>query len=128
MVLGSGCFDGLHSGHARYLAALKKLAQPQEEVCVAVAPDDYIDAHKRRKPHWPQSERWRTVAECGVTPLAQIQMSVAETIRATKPRLFIKGAEWAGKLPADVQTACKECGVQVVYVEAPGTHTTEAIG
>lgn len=128
MILGSGCFDGLHAGHVRYLAALKKLAQPGEEVHIAIAPDDYIDSVKKRKPHWPQMDRWRTVMECGVRPVVQQEASVAETIRQTKPRLFAKGSEWAGKLPEDVKTACREMGVQIVYVEAPGTHTSEAIG
>lgn len=128
MILGSGCFDGLHSGHARYLRALKLLAQPGEEVCVAVAPDDYIDAQKKRKPHWTQKDRWRTLLECGVRPLSQTHASVAETIRATRPRLFVKGADWVGQLPADVVTACAECQVQVVYVDCPGTRTTEALG
>lgn len=128
MILGSGCFDGLHAGHVRYLSAMKKLAHLGEGVAVAVAPDDYIMQSKQRKPHWPQMDRWRTLLECGVEPIAQQAASVAETIRQRKPRLFVKGAEWAGKLPEDVKTACRECGVQVVYVEAPGTHTSEAVG
>lgn len=128
MILGSGCFDGLHAGHVRYLAAMKKLAQPDEHVAVAIAPDDYIDSVKKRKPHWTQTDRWRTVLECGVHPIKQDEASVAETIRQQKPRLFVKGSEWAGKLPGDVLTACREVGTQIVYVEAPGTHTSEAIG
>ncbi len=128
MVLGSGCFDGLHAGHARYLKALKNLAQPGEDVGVAVAPDDYIDAIKHRKPIWPQADRWRTVIECGVTAMAQQESSVADVIRRSKPRLFVKGLDWAGKLPADVLTACQEVGAMVVYVHTPGTHTSEAMG
>ena len=128
MILGSGCFDGLHGGHARYLSALKKLAQPGEEVVVGVAPDDYIDAHKKRKPHWTQTERHRAVVECGVKAVAHAEASVAETIRNLRPRLFVKGKDWASGLPGDVVTACREVGALMVFVDCPGTSTTEAIG
>ena len=126
MILGSGCFDGLHSGHARYFSALKKLAQPGEAVCVAVAPDVYIESTKQRPAKWTQADRWRTVLECGVQAVVQGQMSVAETIVREKPRVFVKGSDWAGKLPEDVVKACREAGAMIVYVDAPGTHTSEA--
>ena len=128
MVLGSGCFDGIHSGHARYIRALKRLAHDGEPVCVAVAPDAYINGVKKRKPHWLQPDRWRAVLECGVTPIAQTQMDVSETIRTLRPRLFVKGVDWAGDIPADVRAACAEVGAVLVYVDAPGTPTSEAIG
>ena len=128
MVLGSGCFDGLHGGHARYLSALKALARADEAVNVAVAPDDYIDTHKHRKPRWPQDERFRTLLECGVVPLYQSSQSVAQLILDEQPRLFVKGQDWAGKLPADVVMACQEVGALIVFVDTPGVHTSEAIG
>ena len=128
MILGSGCFDGLHSGHARYFAAMKKLAQDGEAVYVAVAPDSYIDSMKKRKPRWSQQDRWRTVLECGVIPIIHEHPSVAQTILEHRPRLFVKGADWAGKLPDGVVQACRDAGTMIVYVDTPGTHTSEAIG
>jgi len=128
MILGSGCFDGLHAGHVRYFAAMKRLALTNESVHVAVAPDTYIDTHKKRKPHWSQHDRWRTVAECGVVAEMQTGDSVAEVITQLRPRLFVKGVDWAGTLPRDVVAACREAGALIVYVEAPGTHVSEAVG
>lgn len=128
MILGSGCFDGLHAGHARYLAALKRLAHPGEPVYVAVAPDAYIDAHKKRRPHWSQADRWRAVLECGVRAIPHQEPSVAAEILRLRPRVFVKGSDWAGRLPADVLDACREAQTLIVYVETPGTHTSEAVG
>jgi cytidyltransferase-like protein len=128
VILGSGCFDGLHSGHARYFSTMKKLAQEGEAVYVAIAPDFYIESTKDRKPHWSQHDRWRTVLECGVNPLMHEAPSVAQTILQQKPRLFVKGSDWAGKLPEDVVKACREVGAIIVYVDTPGTHTSEALG
>lgn len=128
MVLGSGCFDGIHSGHARYLTALKRLAAPGETVSVAVAPDAYIDTVKKRRPKWPQKERWRALLECGVQPLVQESHSVAEVIRQQQPRLFVKGLDWVGRLPEDVVSACQDVKALIVYVDCPGTHTSEALG
>ena len=128
MILGSGCFDGLHAGHVRYFSAMKKLVHEGETVYVAVAPDSYIDTHKNRKPRWSQPDRWRTVLECGVHPITQESPSVADVVLKYKPRLFVKGADWAGKLPDDVVEACREAGTMIVYVHTPGTHTSEALG
>lgn len=127
MVLCSGAFDGLHAGHVRYLAAARRLAGPEEPVRVAVAPDAYIQTHKCRNPHWNQADRWRTVqAVRGVEAFAQPEPSVAETIRHEAPRLFVKGVDWAGRLPSDVVAACREVGAVIVFVDTDGVHTSDA--
>lgn len=128
MILGSGAFDGLHGGHARYIAALKQLRQlVQEPVGVAVSPDQYIVTAKRREPHWPQRERMRAVEECGVVVYDQEEDNCATLITRLKPRLFVKGIEWAGCLPTAVVEACRACNCLIVYVDADGIHTSQAI-
>jgi cytidyltransferase-like protein len=127
MVLCSGAFDGLHAGHVRYLAAACRLAREGEEVVVAVAPDAYITQEKKRNPRWTQADRWRTVqAVDGVHALVQGEPSVADTIRTKKPRLFVKGIDWAKSLPPDVLSACEDVGTLVVFVNTDATHTRDA--
>lgn len=127
MILCSGAFDGLHAGHVRYLAAARRLAHDSEPVVVAVAPDSYIRT-KGREPRWTQQDRWRTLrAIVGIEPVVQDDFSVTPLINGMKPRLFVKGKDWAGRdLPADVRNACREAGCLIVYVDTDGTHSSQA--
>lgn len=127
MVLASGCFDGLHAGHVRYLeaCALVTGAKP----IVAIAPDDVI-REKGHEPWWTQRERLETVkALRGVEGvIAQAALTPAAIIRAERPGWFVKGIDWEGKLPQDVIDACREVNCTIVYVDTPGRHVSEARG
>ena len=129
MILASGCFDGLHAGHVAYLNAAKSLAQEGETLIVAIAPDDYIRTDKGREPYWGQEQRAVVVSELHAVSNVRTprDVSAAMTIRQIEPRLFVKGSDWAGRLPADVVDACRDVGCLIVYVETPGKHTSEAM-
>jgi glycerol-3-phosphate cytidylyltransferase-like family protein len=129
VILACGAFDGLHAGHVRYLKAAACLKQPNEELRVAVAPAGYIEQAKGRSEYWHQGDRCETVAAVAGVDLAFVYVdpsSVAEVVRGLKPRVFVKGMEWAGNLPVDVIDACSDVGCQIVYVHTPGRHTSEA--
>ena len=130
MILTSGCFDGLHAGHVRYLEAAKALCSDDEVLVCAVAPDEYIRQAKHREPFWPQSDRVRAIEGLIAVDAAieQTALTPAGLIRQHRPRLFVKGPDWDGRLPADVQVACKEVGTSIAYVDTPGLHVSEAIG
>ena len=122
MILASGAFDGLHSGHVAYLIASAALADA--ELVVAIAPNLYIRACKNREPRWDQQERADTVAALRVVDrvVTHPELSIAETIRRLRPRYVVKGCDWSGKLPADVVAACVEVGAQVRFVDAERRH------
>lgn len=128
MILASGAFDGLHAGHVLYLKAAACLLLPQEELHVSIAPNSYIEGEKARKAYWCQTDRAAVVGELPyvASALLDASPSVAQRIRDLKPRLFVKGLDWAGELPSDVIAACDEVGCQIVYVHTPGRHTSEA--
>lgn len=128
MILASGAFDGLHAGHVLYLKAASCLRLPNEDLHVAVAPNSYIEGEKARKPYWCQTDRAAVIGELPYVQhvLLQGDPSVAEMVRERRPRLFVKGLDWAGELPTDVIDACDEVGCQIVYVHTPGRHTSEA--
>ena len=118
MILCSGCFDGLHAGHVAYLTVAADLRH-WEELFVAVAPDSYIRRTKGHQPRWGQLNRCNLVmAVKGVNEAwPDPSQTPAEVIREKKPRIFLKGSEWAGRLPADVVAACQEVGCQILYLE-----------
>lgn len=127
MILCSGCFDGLHAGHVRYLQAARSLGS--DPVWVVVAPDTYIRDAKGRNPLRSAGDRAETVGAV-VGPgrvLLDLDHTPARTIRSLRPRLFVKGLEWAGKLPMDVVDACHAVGCLMVFVDTPGTHTSETL-
>lgn len=128
MILCSGCFDGLHAGHVRYLEAAAKLKTFGEDVVVSVAPDSVIQA-KGREPRWKQGDRAIAVAALRSVDFIMHQYgeTPAREIREMQPRYFVKGEDWAGKLPKDVLVACREVGCTIVYVDTPGTHTSETL-
>jgi cytidyltransferase-like protein len=130
VILCSGAFDGIHAGHVRYLSAAWALLELDEKLVVSVAPDEYIRQAKAREPYWSYSERVEVVLELRDVDYVthDREMTPASVIRTEKPRLFVKGADWRGKLPADVMNACAEAGTQIVYVDTPGRHTSEARG
>ena len=127
MVFTSGAFDGLHAGHVLYLEAAKALCDRDELLVCAVAPDSYIEQTKGRSPYWHQHDRHRTVNALGCVDAAipQQHQSVADLIRDYRPRLFVKGPDWEGRLPKDVQRACEDVGTDIGYVDTPGTHVSQ---
>lgn len=128
MILCSGAFDGVHSGHTRYLLAARQV-DLSSLLLVAIAPDSYLRTVKGREPHWNQVCRMQTVAALsGVDGvIAQKETSVADLIRLLKPRYFVKGSDWRDRLPGDVLRACREVNCEIVLTETEAKHTSSAM-
>lgn len=126
MVLCSGCFDGIHSGHVAYLRAAAQLATG-EALYVAVAPDEYMRRVKGREPRWGAVDRRDAVRAINQVARAFVHdtQSIAKDIRERQPRALIKGVDWAGKLPQDVIDACRAVGCLIVYVDTERKHTSD---
>src|SRR3990167_2742357 len=118
MILASGAFDGVHAGHVSYLEAAAGLLQPQEVLVVAVAPDAYIRAVKRREPYWPFVDRLKTVEALSMVDFGVPHGvdGVSSAVLALGPRLLVKGADWQGRLAAGVREACEAVGTEILFV------------
>lgn len=126
MILASGCFDGLHAGHVRYLQAAAALGGP---LVVAIAPDAYIRTVKRRQPYWTQEDRAWTVRALSLVDEVYLQTTwMADVaILALRPTVFVKGMDWMGKLPLEVAAACQTVGARIVFTATEARHTSEAM-
>ena len=123
MILCSGAFDGVHSGHVAYLEAAARL-DPSLPLVVAVAPDSYINQHKQRETRWTQHDR--AIVVSALRPVTKVLLHdephVAALIRTQRPTYFVKGVDWVGKLPEDVMAACVEVGAVMAFVHTERTH------
>jgi SAM-dependent methyltransferase len=62
---------------------------------------------------------------CVDAAIPQQQQTVAELIYQHRPRLFIKGPDWEGRLPEAIHRACQDVGTAIGYVDTPGTHVSQ---
>ena len=128
MILASGCFDGLHAGHVRYLHAAQRL-DPSLPLWVTIVPDAYIRATKQREPHWPQADRAFTVSRLkGVAHVISQapDETVPDVIRRLAPTYFVKGPEWDGALDREHLAACVEAGTTIHFTRQYGKHWADA--
>lgn len=126
MILCSGAFDGLHSGHVAYLEAAAAL-DPSQPLVVAIAPDCYIVSAKHRVPRWTQAQRARTVAalRCVSRVICHEDPSIAATIQRVSPTLVVKGLDWVHTIPRDVAAACLAVGATLVFTDTDETHSRQ---
>lgn len=131
MILLSGVFDGIHVGHVRYIAAACQYrATPGEIMTCVVAPDAYVRRVKGHAPLWSEADRLRAVHGLADVDAARLhgEDGVADVIALLRPRLFVKGIEWEGRMLANVLEACAEAGTEIVYVDSGVRgHTSHAL-
>lgn len=128
MILCSGCFDGLHAGHVAYLRAAYALGRGREELVVVVADDEYIRRVKEREPVWSLYDRMRVIEElrCVSTTCVHGPEGAYYAIHQLKPRVFVKGKDWADK-PWLID-ACASANCELVIVDSGiQRHTADAL-
>ena len=98
VALTNGCFDLLHVGHLGVLEQIKRRA---DVLVVAINTDASVRRLNKGpgRPVVPASERARLIA--ALKPVDWVTLFSEETplraVRALKPDLLAKGADWKGK-------------------------------
>jgi D-beta-D-heptose 7-phosphate kinase/D-beta-D-heptose 1-phosphate adenosyltransferase len=123
----NGVFDLLHPGHVRYLQAAR---HEGDALIVGVNSDRSARGNKGpSRPITPEAERAEILAALACVTAAVIfdEPTPAEIIRALRPHVLVKGADW----PADQivgRDTVEADGGRVVRVEVePGWSTTAII-
>ena len=91
----NGCFDLLHAGHVRLLAAARRAA---DALIVAVNTDASVRRLKGpERPIVPEAERAELLAALEAVDRVVLfdEPTPLETILAIRPDVLIKGADWA---------------------------------
>jgi cytidyltransferase-like protein len=117
-----GGFDPLHAGHIAYFRAAAELGLP---LLCCVAPDEWV-AHKHR-PLLPQAERAEIVDAIRYVDYAYAsQVTTAAALEQLRPRSYVKGSDWRGRLPEEELAVCAARGIEIVYLDTV-THSSTAL-
>lgn len=109
-----GAFDPLHKGHIEYFrAAVDALDVP---LLCNVASDRYVSS--KHPPLLAEDQRAAIVDAIRYISYTHINQFDTETIlRELRPKYYVKGKDWEGRLPPDQVRVCAEHGIGVVYLD-----------
>ena len=108
-----GAFDPLHRGHIEYFRAASGLGVP---LLCNVASDRYV--RTKHPPLLPEEQRAAVVDAIRYIAYTHVNRFDTETIlRELRPRYYVKGRDWDGRLPAEQAAICREHGVEIVYLD-----------
>lgn len=108
-----GAFDPLHRGHIEYFRAASELGVP---LLCNVASDAYV--RTKHPPLLPEEQRAAVVDAIRFITYTHINGADTETIlRQLRPRYYVKGSDWIGRLPPDQVTICRDHGIEIVYLD-----------
>lgn len=101
IVFANGVFDLLHAGHVDLLVQCREIAGPGGLVVVGLNSDASVARLKPGRPIICQTDRMRCLLALRSVDQVFIfntEAELLELIRAVKPGVIVKGAEWRGKV------------------------------
>jgi cytidyltransferase-like protein len=109
-----GAFDPLHRGHIEYFrTASEQLDVP---LLCNVASDGYV--RTKHPPLLPEDQRAAVVDAIRYISFTHVNQFDTETIlKQLRPKYYVKGRDWEGRLPPDQVRICAEYGIGVVYLD-----------
>ena len=108
-----GAFDPLHAGHIAYFVAASALDVP---LLCNVASDDYVST--KHPPLLSEDQRAEVVDAIRYISFTHINYYDTETIlEQLRPKYYVKGADWRGRLPARQVEICGRSGIEIVYLD-----------
>jgi len=129
LVLTNGCFDLLHTGHARYL---RQAREQGDALAVAVNADASV--RKLKGPTRPlngEKDRAEILAALRFVDFVTIfpEERATRVIEQVRPSIYVKGGDYTPEsLDAGEVAALKACGAQIVILPlVPGRSTSSLI-
>lgn len=123
VTLVDGGFDPLHAGHVAYFRAAAELGLP---VLCNVSGDDWVGRkHPPLLPHLDRCELVDAIRHIAYTHASRTGTS--DVLALSRPKLYAKGADWRGRLPADELETCARLGIEIVYLETVTGSSTDIL-
>lgn len=108
-----GGFDPIHHGHVEYFERAAELGAP---VLCNVAGDDWVS--RKHRPLLSQDQRARVIDGFRAISYTHIAAGTTlEVLAALRPKLYVKGADWRDRLPADQVELCASEGIEIIFLE-----------
>ena len=108
-----GGFDPLHRGHIEYFRAAAELGAP---VLCNISSDVYVSS--KHPVFLPEDQRAAIIDAIRYIDYTHINRYDTETaLRELRPRYYIKGADWRGRLPPEQAEICGTHGIEIVYLD-----------
>src|ERR1700726_3136154 len=129
IVFTNGCFDILHAGHVRYLAAAKRLG---DILVVGLNGDASVRELKGEgRPLNSQEDRAEVMAALEAVDYVIIfgEKRVDNLLREVRPRIYAKGGDYTvNSLDPDEMAALKDIGAKIELLPlVPGKSTSNLI-
>jgi cytidyltransferase-like protein len=108
-----GGFDPLHRGHIEYFKAAHALGLP---LLCSVTSDRYV--RRKHKPLLPEAHRAAIIDSIRYISFTLInRKTTADVLRELRPRYYVKGKDWEGRLPEEEMEVCKRHGIEIVFLD-----------
>ena len=129
IVFTNGCFDILHAGHVRYLAAAKQLG---DILVVGLNGDESVrDLKGEGRPWNSQEDRAEVLAALEAVDYVIIfsEKRADNLLRQTRPQVYAKGGDYTvNSLDPDEVVALKEIGAKIEILPlVPGRSTSKLV-
>lgn len=126
IVFANGCFDVLHVGHVRYLAAARELG---DMLIVGINSDSQVALQKGAgRPVLPASDRAEIVAALESVTYVTVfdEPTVEQLLLALKPDVHAKGTDYTTESVPE-RDVVRSYGGEVAIVGDPKDHSTSEI-
>ena len=128
LVFTNGCFDLLHTGHVRYLAAARALG---DALVVAVNGDASVRALKGAgRPLNNENDRAAVLAALEAVDYVVVfpEVRATEILRRICPTIYVKGGDYTpDTLDAEEGSALQKCGTEIRLVPFHAGYSTSQL-
>ena len=122
-VLANGVFDLLHVGHVLYLEQASDMG---DYLYVSVTRDAFVNKGPNR-PNYFQDDRLMVVQALRCVNQAFLCNDALDALEQVKPDIFVKGADYIGKIEHRHADYCKAHGIDIRFTDTPIYSVTKII-
>ena len=128
LVFTNGCFDLLHVGHVRYLAAARALG---DALLVAINGDESVSALKGEgRPLNRESDRAEVVAALASVDYVVVfpEVRAPALLEKVRPAIYVKGGDYtAESLHSEERSALERMGTEIRIVPFEAGYSTSRL-